>query len=94
MMEMRCHLMTRWSKLGKVMRRKIEQKGRRGKEGRKEEDADARDEGLQPGGTEILWTRGLKERQRDIGNSMSFSRKENRVLKWEDVVTIKCNPLS
>jgi hypothetical protein len=34
--------MTRWSKLGKVMRRKIEQKGRRGKEGRKEEDADAR----------------------------------------------------
>jgi hypothetical protein len=37
--------MTRWSKLGKVMSRKIEQKGRRGKGGRKEEDADARDEG-------------------------------------------------
>jgi hypothetical protein len=45
LMEMRCHLMTRWSKLGKVMSRKIEQKGRRGKGGRKEEDADARDEG-------------------------------------------------
>jgi hypothetical protein len=37
--------MTRcWSKLGKVMRKKTEQKERRGKERRKEEDTDARDE--------------------------------------------------